>query len=68
MTTEAAPAEAAPPRGLRERNQRDQLQRIVAAARELFHLWLGSEAVTHRNVKRHLRRGLELLFDGLRQR
>jgi AcrR family transcriptional regulator len=32
------------------------------------HLWLGSEAVAHRNVKRHLRRGLELLFDGLRQR
>ena len=32
------------------------------------HLWLGSEAVAQRNVKRHLRRGLELLFDGLRQR
>jgi AcrR family transcriptional regulator len=32
------------------------------------HLWLGSERVAQRNVKRHLRRGLELLFDGLRQR
>ena len=32
------------------------------------HLWLGSETVAQRNVKRHLRRGLELLFDGLRQR
>ena len=32
------------------------------------HLWLGSEAVAQRNVKRHMRRGLELLFEGLRQR
>ena len=32
------------------------------------HLWLGSEMVAQRNVKKHLRRALELLFDGLRQR
>ena len=31
-----------------------------------IHLWLGSEAVAQRNVKRHLRRGLELVFEGLR--
>jgi AcrR family transcriptional regulator len=33
-----------------------------------LHLWLGSEAVKQRNVKRHLRRALELLFEGLKQR
>jgi AcrR family transcriptional regulator len=32
------------------------------------HLWLGAEAVKQRNVKRHLRRALELLFEGLKQR
>jgi TetR/AcrR family transcriptional regulator, cholesterol catabolism regulator len=32
------------------------------------HLWLGAEGVRQRNVKKHLRRALELLFDGLRQR
>jgi AcrR family transcriptional regulator len=41
---------------------------VMAAWGFWVHLWLGSEAVAHRNLKKHLRRSLELLFDGLRQR